>query len=106
VICKPAHNERVPISSGGGVARIYKVEGFAYTGGGNHINRIELTLDGGSTWKYCFKHYVDKPLRYVFMPFSTAMIAVMLNESAMGRNTGHGSTGMKILSFRNPETQY
>ena len=60
IICKPAHNERVRLQPGG----TYKVEGFAYNGSGSSINRIELTLDGGKTWRYCFKHYVDKPLRY------------------------------------------
>ena len=66
-ICKPAHNERVSISSGNDAARSYKVEGFAYTGSGTNINRVELTLDGGNTWKYCIKRYVDKPLRCVPM---------------------------------------
>lgn len=43
--------------------RIYTLEGFAYNGGGTPINRVELTLDDGKTWKYCFKRYLDKPLR-------------------------------------------
>ncbi|GJE93762.1 molybdopterin binding oxidoreductase [Phanerochaete sordida] len=60
VTCKPAHNERVPLQAG----KTYTVEGFAYTGTGSNINRVELTLDGGKTWRYCFKRYVDKPLRY------------------------------------------
>ena len=59
VTCKPAHNERVPLKAG----KTYMVEGFAYTGTGSNINRVELTLDGGKTWRYCFKRYVDKPLR-------------------------------------------
>lgn len=60
VICKPAHRERVALQPG----KKYKVEGFAYAGTGSNINRVELTLDGGKTWRYCFKHYVDKPLRH------------------------------------------
>lgn len=43
----------------------YKIQGFAYNGYGTAINRVELTLDGGKTWKYCFKKYLPKPLRYV-----------------------------------------
>lgn len=46
---------------------MYTVEGFAYNGNGVMINRVELSLDGGKTWKYCFKRYVDKPLRYVYV---------------------------------------
>lgn len=66
VICKPAHNERVPLAvEGTGAEQTYTVQGFAYNGGGNQINRVELTLDGGKTWKYCFKRYLDKPLRLV-----------------------------------------
>ncbi|KIP03550.1 hypothetical protein PHLGIDRAFT_496512 [Phlebiopsis gigantea 11061_1 CR5-6] len=65
VICRPRHNERVPLTTGNESAdRVYKVEGFAYNGSGTPINRVELTLDGGKTWKYCFKHYWDKPLRH------------------------------------------
>lgn len=65
VICKPAHNERIPLVDGGRSANgLYKVEGFAYNGSGTHINRVELTLDEGKTWRYCFKHYYEKPLRH------------------------------------------
>ncbi|KAI0340404.1 hypothetical protein BDW22DRAFT_1334308 [Trametopsis cervina] len=61
VICKPEHNERIPLVD---PEATYKIEGFAYNGGGIAVNRVELTLDGGETWKYCFKHYVNKPLRH------------------------------------------
>ena len=44
------------------------VEGFAYNGAGTPINRVELTLDDGKTWKYCFKHYLKQPLRYSLGP--------------------------------------
>ncbi len=43
--------------------RTYMVEGIAFNGGGERIERVELSLDGGKTWKYCFRRFVDEPLR-------------------------------------------
>ncbi|KAH9947340.1 Oxidoreductase, molybdopterin-binding domain-containing protein [Amylocystis lapponica] len=65
VICKPAHDERVPLSSGqGGLEQIYTVEGYAYDGAGSKVQRVELTLDGGKTWRYCSRRLLDAPLRH------------------------------------------
>ncbi|KAJ3533482.1 hypothetical protein NM688_g7276 [Phlebia brevispora] len=65
VICKPAHNEVILLPNGiaNGIDKCYTVQGFAYNGCGTAINRVELTTDGGKTWKYCFKRYIPKPLR-------------------------------------------
>ena len=66
VICRPAHNEIFVLPEGdSNKARMFTVQGFAYNGCGTAINRVELTLDGGRTWKYCFKKYLPKPLRFV-----------------------------------------
>ncbi|GBC10494.1 hypothetical protein RclHR1_09680004 [Rhizophagus clarus] len=49
VISSPAHDERIPISSF--VSDIeYTLKGYAYTGGGRKINRVEISLDDGKTW--------------------------------------------------------
>ena len=29
---------------------MYTLRGYAYSGGGRRINRVEITLDGGKTW--------------------------------------------------------
>lgn len=34
----------------------YRVDGYAYDGGGHEVQRVELSLDGGETWLYCLRH--------------------------------------------------
>lgn len=46
---KPAHDEVLDLSSGD-EAEMYTLRGYAYSGGGRRINRVEITLDGGKTW--------------------------------------------------------
>lgn len=48
-IVKPAHDEVLDLSSGD-EAEMYTLRGYAYSGGGRRINRVEITLDGGKTW--------------------------------------------------------
>lgn len=47
LICEPENGSTVKVSENGGVL---KVKGYAYSGGGNRIIRIDLTSDGGKTW--------------------------------------------------------
>lgn len=52
VIVKPAQGETIDlreIKRG----RSYIIEGFAYNGGGNEVQRVEVSLDGGQDWLYC-----------------------------------------------------
>lgn len=68
VVCKPAHNQLIPIDGEAngrkGLNRLIKVGGYAYHGGGHLVQRVELSLDGGKTWKYCWRHLPDNPLRH------------------------------------------
>lgn len=64
-IVKPAHGECIPLSGKGSLDATYLFEGYAYGGGGDRVERVELSLDGGKTWKYCFRRFTDSPLRYV-----------------------------------------
>ena len=45
-IASPAHDECVPLDR-----ERYEVKGYAYTGGGRAITRVEVSLDGGYTWR-------------------------------------------------------
>lgn len=45
VIASPAHEEWLEISDG-----TFEISGFAYTGGGRVINRVEISLDNGRLW--------------------------------------------------------
>ncbi|OJJ44442.1 hypothetical protein ASPZODRAFT_793977 [Penicilliopsis zonata CBS 506.65] len=63
VIMRPAHGERLayadPMTD-----RLYRIQGYAYSGGGNAIARIEATLDGGANWLYCVRKYPQAPIRH------------------------------------------
>ena len=45
-ICEPDNGTKVKVRADGTV----KVKGYAYSGGGNRIIRVDLTADGGKTW--------------------------------------------------------
>ncbi|KAI0369801.1 hypothetical protein BV20DRAFT_996285 [Pilatotrama ljubarskyi] len=64
IICKPAHEERISIPDDSSLEGVYTVQGFAFNGGGDRIERVELSLDGGKTWRWCFRHFLDSPLRH------------------------------------------
>ncbi|KAG6550915.1 hypothetical protein Mapa_007530 [Marchantia paleacea] len=57
VITTPAHNEVLPFDS---IQKPYKVKGYAYTGGGRKVTRVEVSLDAGETWRLCD---IDRPER-------------------------------------------
>jgi nitrate reductase (NAD(P)H) len=45
VITSPAQEEYISSSD-----KTYTVRGYAYTGGGRRVTRVEISLDGGQTW--------------------------------------------------------
>ena len=46
-IASPAHEEIVPLLPG---HEFFNVQGYAYTGGGRKITRVEVSYDSGATW--------------------------------------------------------
>ncbi|KAL0040785.1 hypothetical protein WJX79_005466 [Trebouxia sp. C0005] len=46
VVTAPAHDEMIPLSASG----TYTVKGFAYSGGGRKLTRVEVSLDKAKTW--------------------------------------------------------
>ena len=46
-ISSPAHDEKIPMFPGSE----YTVKGYAYTGGGRSITRVEVSVDGGHNWR-------------------------------------------------------
>ncbi|BFZ56072.1 hypothetical protein PYCC9005_003114 [Savitreella phatthalungensis] len=58
-ICKPAHDERVTVVEG----QDYEVEGYAYNGGGVRVGRVELSTDGGRTWRLAEIEYPEDRYR-------------------------------------------
>ena len=47
-VCYPAHDERVSLLTS--AAETYKLRGYAYSGGGRRVTRLEVTLDQGRSW--------------------------------------------------------
>ncbi|KAF9538421.1 hypothetical protein EC957_006768 [Mortierella hygrophila] len=47
VITHPGHGELVPLDSD----TAYTVRGYAYSGAGHKIKRVQVSLDGGKTWR-------------------------------------------------------
>lgn len=55
VISCPAHGDTIEISD-----RNFTVKGYAYSGGGRSIIRVEVSLDNGQTWRLA-RHYHPCP---------------------------------------------
>lgn len=63
VITTPGHDEILPINSFT-TQRPYTLRGYAYSGGGKKVTRVEVTLDGGETWLVCTLEHLEKPNKY------------------------------------------
>ncbi|BGP04219.1 hypothetical protein JCM10049v2_000017 [Rhodotorula toruloides] len=63
VIVRPEHGETVSFGSAAG-RRSYRVQGYAYDGGGLEVQRVEVSLDGGDEWLYCMRTFPDQPVRH------------------------------------------
>lgn len=59
-ICFPAHDERIPRYQG---PDTYRARGYAYSGGGRRITRVEITLDKGKTWRLADVEYPEDRYR-------------------------------------------
>ncbi|KAL2925244.1 Nitrate reductase [NADH] [Bienertia sinuspersici] len=63
VITTPCHEEILPINAWT-TQRPYTVRGYAYSGGGRKVTRVEVTMDGGETWELCQLDHQEKPTKY------------------------------------------
>ncbi|OQO12698.1 hypothetical protein B0A48_02161 [Cryoendolithus antarcticus] len=63
VIVKPAHGEQISLAKAKR-ASTYRIEGYAYDGGGHEVQRVEVSLDDGQTWLYCIRRFPDYPIRH------------------------------------------
>lgn len=59
-IAYPAHEEVINIKQS---PEKYRAQGYAYSGGGRRISRVELTLDRGKTWSLADIHYGEDQYR-------------------------------------------
>lgn len=58
-ICLPSHNDTIQLASDISTTQLLAIEGYAYTGGGRRITRVEVTLDDGETWRLCDIRYPE-----------------------------------------------
>ncbi|KAK4276775.1 hypothetical protein QN277_014883 [Acacia crassicarpa] len=63
VITTPCHEEILPINSWT-TQRPYVLRGYAYSGGGRKVTRVEVTLNGGETWLVATLEHTEKPNKY------------------------------------------
>ncbi|KAE9609005.1 hypothetical protein Lal_00020447 [Lupinus albus] len=63
VITTPCHDEILPINSWT-TQRPYVLKGYAYSGGGRKVTRVEVTMDGGETWQVSTLNHEEKPNKY------------------------------------------
>ncbi|KAG6484257.1 nitrate reductase [NADH]-like [Zingiber officinale] len=63
VITTPGHDEIFPINAFT-TQREYTMRGYAYSGGGRKVTRVEVTLDGGDTWLVGSLDHPEKPNKY------------------------------------------
>ncbi len=59
---QPDHNETISIAKN--IANTYDVTGYAYTGGGRKITRVEVSTDGGIHWELAELDIKEKPNDY------------------------------------------
>ncbi|VAI61355.1 unnamed protein product [Triticum turgidum subsp. durum] len=63
VITTPGHDEVLPINALT-TQKPYTMKGYAYSGGGRKVTRVEVTLDGGETWQVCELDHPERPTKY------------------------------------------
>ncbi|XP_077213361.1 nitrate reductase [NADH]-like [Tasmannia lanceolata] len=63
VVTSPGHEEILNLNSAT-MQKPYKLRGYAYSGGGKKVTRVEVTMDGGDTWVVCSIERPEKPNKY------------------------------------------
>lgn len=63
VITRPAHGQTIPLADVK-AGSTYRIQGYAYDGGGHEVQRVEVSLDDGASWLYCIRNFPDYPLRH------------------------------------------
>ncbi|KAH9836836.1 uncharacterized protein C8Q71DRAFT_707679 [Rhodofomes roseus] len=65
-IAKPAHEETLTLDSSISTdSSTYTLKGYAYSGGGRRINRVEISMDDGHSWRLADVDYPEDLYRAV-----------------------------------------
>ncbi len=60
VIVYPSNEQYIAVTDS---TAVYTIKGFACSGGGRQITRVDLSFDGGKTWEDCEREY-QAPFRH------------------------------------------
>ena len=97
IIVKPAQSETIRLTN---VKKdqIYRIEGFAYSGGGQEVQRVEVSLDGGENWLYCVRRVRND---YGHLPYLrlTLSCSILKHHCGTEGNFGHGCFGTLMSAF-------
>lgn len=61
-IASPLHDEELPIAKN--IDKSYNVSGYAYSGGGRQVTRVEVSVDGGVHWELATIERKEQPTDY------------------------------------------
>ena len=77
----------------------YRIEGIAYNGSGEEVDKVEISLDGGATWLYCVRKVRPIYLALGFVNTNSDCSFLMLRSGTV-TNSGPGYIGISISSSR------
>ncbi|RZS05992.1 hypothetical protein BHM03_00036574 [Ensete ventricosum] len=63
VIITPRHDEMLLVDDSP-IQQPFLMRGYAYSGGGRKVTRVDITYDGGETWLPCALHHPEKPNKF------------------------------------------
>lgn len=61
-VCYPQHEEQLSLT---GTTDTYRARGYAYSGGGRRVTRVEVSLDKGKNWRLADIEYAEDRYREV-----------------------------------------
>ena len=66
VMTAPFHKDTLALQPEGKARdeQIVELSGYAYSGGGKRITRVEVSFDYGATWQLCDVKITERPNRY------------------------------------------
>jgi len=90
-MASPNHDERMDLSATPADGK-YTMRGYAYSGGGRNVTRVEVSFDGGKTWDLCdvdrpeekFSHTPKYDRYYCWVLWTYTVPAYKFMECAMG----------------------
>ncbi|KAK2029100.1 hypothetical protein LX32DRAFT_652559 [Colletotrichum zoysiae] len=63
VIVRPEQGERISLADAH-KHKTYRIQGYAYDGGGHEVQRVEVSLDDGESWLCCVREFPEAPVRH------------------------------------------